>query len=805
MLLTDVTLDEARVLAWGARAAVAISSPFPGVLRVRSAPQSAATGYAHPELPEKRSFAVVGDYARPIASRREGDAILIETEGAALTLALNGGTWVFRDGEGRLLAESQSVTGSARSSFPADLYRSELRLAAPPGEAYLGFGEKVGPVDKRGMRFIFWNTDNFPPQPETDPLYVSIPFFLALRDGIAWGMFLDETWRSEVDIARADRSVLAWETTGPELDLYLIAGPRPEDVIRSYVELTGKPAMAPLWSLGAHQSRWGYENAETVRGVVRGYRAHGLPLDVVHLDIDYMDGYKVWTWDKSRYPDPVALAREVAENGVRLVTIVDPGIKLEPGYAVYDEALANDYLVRLERGGVLVGEVWPEPAVFPDLSRPEVQHWWGDQHEWALENGIAGIWNDMNEPACFSVRPGPGIPSPEGGKQLPGASAPLGATLPDEARHGARRHLEVHNVYALGMARAAFEGLSRGAPDRRPFVLTRAAFAGVQRYAAVWTGDFGSHWGHLEASLPMLAGLGVSGVPFVGADVGGFLRSSDGELCTRWTQAGIFYPFCRNHSAKGTAQQEPWRFGEPFLSIMRAALLLRYRLLPTLYTLMREAAETGMPVLRPVAFAAPGDRAALSAFDEVLFGPDLLVAPVVRPQQDKRLVYLPEGAWLPLPNLDASGAAAPLQGGRHIIAEAPLEVVPTYLRAGGALALTAPAMHTTTASWAELTWHVHAGDSVRASLYEDAGDGAGPSRVTRIEGGFTKDGKHFELVRRAEGDLPLARTSEVLCLYGPWDGLSPLAVRGARFTRADAGLLTLEVAADWDRIEIDLG
>ncbi|WP_437291293.1 glycoside hydrolase family 31 protein [Sorangium sp. So ce406] len=794
MHLSDASIGATHVLLWGDRAAVEIRCPGPGVLRVRHAPSAAVTGFTHPELPPKSSFAVVAEGALPLSARREGDTLHVSAEGASLEVSLASGTWTFRDGQGGVLARCEGVSGEVKPAFPVDEYRSRISLGAPEGEAYLGFGEKVGPLDKRGLRFTFWNTDAYPPHVESDPLYASIPFFVALRGGVAWGFFLDEPWRSEVDIALSDPGRITWESRGPELDVYLMTGPHPADVLRRYAAITGHPAMPPLWSLGAHQSRWGYETADDVRGVVRGYRARGLPLDAVHLDIDYMDAYRVWTWDRSRFPDPAGLARELAAEGVKLVTIVDPAIKADEGYAVFEEARAKDYLVRLSRGGTLVGEVWPDPAVFPDLTREEVQRWWGDLQRSFVDAGVAGIWNDMNEPACFSVQPDRGLPAPNGGRSS-GLGTIEGSTLPYDARHGARRHLEVHNVYGLGMSRAAHEGLARHAPARRPFVLTRAAFAGVQRYAAVWTGDFASNFTHLEASIPMLVGLGLSGVPFVGADIPGFAGRANGELLVRWMQAGLFYPLMRNHAARGRPAQEPWRFGEPFLDLARAVLERRYRLLPTLYTLMHEAAETGLPVLRPLSFAAPADAEALHAYDQFLFGDDLLVAPVVRPGQSKRLAYLPAGAWLDLANLERAGKVE--EGGRHVIADAPLDVVPVWLRAGGAVALTAPRMHTTSARWEEITWHVHAAAAVSGRLYEDEGDGHGASRLTRISGGL--DGGTFALERSVQGELPLAREVETLRVHGV---PAPRSVTGARSHRVAEGVVEIEVAADWQRIEL---
>jgi alpha-glucosidase len=796
MHFDDLSIEPTRVTFWGQSAALEVSSPLPGVLRLRHLPSLGPSAHTLREVPSKQSWAVLEHRERPLTVRREAlsQVAVVGTEELSLEVLTAEGSWRLRDAGGRELARCVGMSGESRPDYPVTRFRSRLTLDSPADEAWLGFGEKVGALDKRGMRFVFWNTDVLPHHPDTDPLYQSIPFSMGLREGIAWGFFLDESWRLEVDVAADDPSRVRWESSGPELDAYLIAGPMPADVVKRYTALTGRPPLPPLWSLGAQQSRWGYENAKDLRAVIQGYRKARLPLDCVYLDIDYMEGYKVWTWDRTRYPDPSGLAREAAAQGVRLVTIIDPGVKAEPGYRVYDEALADDLLVRNDRGSVLLGEVWPKPAVFPDFTREPVRQWWGQQHREFLEAGISGFWNDMNEPACFKLINAnesfavPGAPSVDVGRVE-------GPTLPYDARHGDKRHLEVHNVYALGMAQAAYEGMRQLAPERRPFLLTRAGFAGIQRYSAVWTGDNSSYWAHLELSVSMLLGLGLSGVSFAGVDVPGFLGRPNGEMLVRWTQLGAFYPLLRNHSAKGTPSQEPWRFGEPYLSLSRQWLEHRYRLLPTLYTLMHEASREGLPVMRPLFMYAPGDAEALRMDDAFFFGRDLLVAPVMRQNRTRRHVYLPEGRWLPFFNLAASGE--PTEGQQHALAQAPLDTVPLWLRAGGALALTEPALHTTSANWSRLTWHVHAAPRVEARLYEDEGDGYGASRETWLTG--TWEAGRFVLERTTEGALPLARTQETLCVNGLPE---PREVRGARQHSFAQGRLTLEVEGDWRRLEI---
>ncbi|WP_224365419.1 glycoside hydrolase family 31 protein [Hyalangium versicolor] len=796
MRLDDISLEPTRITFWGARSALEVRSPLPGVLRLRHIPALGPSVATLRELSQKESWAVVAQTDRPLSFRREeqGGIAVVGTEELSLEVNVTQGTWRLRDASGRELTRCEGFSGEQMPDYPVTRHRTRLSLYSPPDEAWLGFGEKVGALDKRGMRFVFWNTDVLPHHPDTDPLYQSIPVSLGLREGQAWGFFVDESWRMEVDVAVDDPTLVRWESAGPELDTYVIVGPQPADVVRRYTELTGRHPLPPLWSLGAQQSRWGYENVGDIRSVLRGYRARNLPLDCIYLDIDYMEGYKVWTWDRARYPDPAGLAREAAAQGVKLVTIIDPGVKAEPGYRVYDEALANDYLVRNDRGNVLYGEVWPKPAAFPDFTQESVRKWWGKLHREFLEAGVAGFWNDMNEPACFKLLNGQDTFSINTAQAVDLGKVE-GPTLPHDARHGDKRHLEVHNVYALGMAKAAFEGQRELAPERRPFVLTRAGFAGIQRYSAVWTGDNSSYWAHLELSIAMMLGLGLSGVAFTGADIPGFLGKANGEMLVRWSQLGTFYPMMRNHSGKGTPQQEPWRFGEPYLSHTRLWLENRYRLLPTLYTLMHEAAQEGLPAIRPLVMYAPGDADALRMDDEFFFGRDLLVAPVVRQSRTRRHAYLPEGRWLPFSNLAPSGKV--IEGRQHLLAEAGLDTVPMWLREGGALALTEPALHTTTANWSHLTWHIHAGPQVEGRLYEDAGDGYGASRITRLSG--AKQGDRFVLTRNTEGTLSPSRQKETLCVYGV---AAPREVIGAMKHRVVDGVLTVEMEAGWEKLEV---
>ncbi|MFN8510351.1 MAG: glycoside hydrolase family 31 protein [Deinococcaceae bacterium] len=686
------------VLSQG-RLVTEITRPLDGVWRIRISPLADGAGH----LREKQSFAIPTKMEHPLHS----DGYKISAGEDHIDCWAADRLSVVH--QGNEMVKILGCVTQMEPKYPRAQVRTVLRLSAREGEQYVGLGEKVGPLDKRGMGFTFWNTDVLPHHPDTDPLYQSIPFFLALGEEV-WGCFLDETTRSHIDVAQTHPDEIVWTIEGPEADLYLFSGPTPADVIQRYTELTGRTPLPPLWSLGAHQSRWGYEQESDVWSVIEGYRSRRLPLDVIHLDIDYMQAYKVFTIHPSRYPDMQRLSREALEQGVRLVTIVDPGIKKEEGYDVYDTAVREDFLVKTWRGDPLIGEVWPDPAVFPDFLQHSVRLWWGNLHRTFIESGISGFWNDMNEPSCFSIH-SPGVHT----------GSVQGKTLPDDALHGALRHLEVHNVYGLCMAMATFEGLRSITPEKRPFVLTRAGYAGIQRYSAVWTGDNSSYWDHLEMNLSLLLGLSISGVPFVGSDIGGFGGNATGELLVRWTQMGVFYPFMRNHSAAGTQPQEPWRFGEVWVEPIRLALELRYRLLPYLYRLMEIAEQTGAPPLRPMLWHYPKDATACGLSDQFMFGEDVLVAPVIRPKHRHRTVYFPSNGWIRIDTLEAGRTYSQ---GFHVV-NANLDQIPMFLRPGGILPLAEPSLHTQTAEWTDLTVWVNAQGTGSFSLLFDEGDGYG--------------------------------------------------------------------------------
>nr|WP_204122666.1 TIM-barrel domain-containing protein [Lacticaseibacillus mingshuiensis] len=537
----------------------------------------------------------------------------------------------------------------------------EVAFTLADDDHFYGLGDKTGFTDKRGYAWENWNSDDpTPHQEDLVRLYKSIPFVIGLHEDRAYGLFFPDTFPSRLDLGRESRDYFYYNAVAGRLDYYIFAGPAMPDVVGEYTWLTGTTPLPQKWTLGYQQSRWSYMNRQTVETVAAKMREYHLPFDAIHLDIDYMDGYRVFTTDPKRFPDFKQMVAQLGEDGVKVVTIIDPGVKQDPGYRVYDEGVAHGYFAKDAAGKLYVNRVWPGKSVFPDFGAPSVRKWWAHNTDFLTENGVSGIWNDMNEPASFD---GP---------------LPDDVALTDED-HGTTI-LELHNVYAHNMARATYAGM-KAKTGKRPFIITRAAFSGTQKFATVWTGDNRSTWALLRLVVPQLTNLGLSGFSFAGTDIGGFGESATPELLTRWIEAAIFSPLLRNHSAIGTPLQEPWVFGEPTLAIYRKMLELRYRLLDLLYDLFEAGTRTGLPVMRPLVLHYQDDATAQTINDEFLVGETLLAAPVVAPGVDHRMVYLPAGEWLDYWTGEA------YTGGDYYVVAAPLDHLPLFVKNNSILPL----------------------------------------------------------------------------------------------------------------------
>ena len=541
-------------------------------------------------------------------------------------------------------------------------------------DAIYGLGEKTGAFNRRGRNFILWNTDvlqpgvlaqnrlqEAEPLPGTstrfDPYYTSIPFFYHLRTSAhgAWfaGSFIDNGYKANFEFEASDYYRI--ELHGGQYTEYVFAGPSMKDVLEAYTFITGRISLPPIWALGHHQCRWyDYSEADVLR-IGQQYRERKIPCDVLWLDIEYMNGYRVFTWDEAKFPDLPGMLAKLKEHQLRLITIVDPGVKFEPGYAVFDQGRAKNLFCKTDAGNLYVGQVWPGRTAFPDFSKAEARTWWGELNANHVASGIAGIWNDMNEPATGRV-------------------APFQMRFDRDGEN--HPHERFHNQYGLLMAMATHEGLLAAEPSLRTFILSRAGFSGIQRYAAQWLGDNCAEWSHLAMSIPMTAGMGVSGQAFIGGDIPGFMQSPSGELAARWTQYGALTPFCRYHSERSESDKYPWSFGPGTERLARRALELRYRLLPYIYSAFVTASETGAPVQRPLVFDFAHDRQARETDDAYLFGEALLVAPVLTAGCTARHVYLPPGTWLDFYTGERH------VGGQFITASAPADRIPLFARGG---------------------------------------------------------------------------------------------------------------------------
>lgn len=584
-------------------------------------------------------------------------------------------------------------------------------------DSILGLGEKTLPFNHNGAKRRMWNTDilspnvdglidvspdhDSPQNPSSDrfdPYYISINFHYHLpasNPALAAASYIDCAYQLDYDFSNPNYYEIKGK--GGQLTEYIFAGPTIKQILSRFTELTGRMQAPPLWALGHHQCRWHRYQQDDIKALGDTYRSREIPCDTLWLDIDYMDGYRVFTWNREDFPDPDTMLQELRSKGFRMITIIDPGVKYDPGYPVFDEGTERNLFCKTENGQTYIGQVWPGRTAFPDFSKEETRQWWGRLNAEHVKSGLAGIWNDMNEPATGMV------PSAAMRFDRDGANWP---------------HERYHNQYAMLMAMGTVQGLREAMPDQRTFVLSRAGFAGIQRYAANWTGDNMPSWEHLAMSIPMNANLGISGQPFVGADLGGFAGHTSAELLIRWYQYGIMQPFMRNHVITTDQNRYPWSFGSEAEAIIKQYIELRYRLLPYLYSAFMHSAATGEPIQRPLAYEWQDDPIAIANTTEFMLGDHLLVAPVVTEGQTRRSLYLPKGNW----RCFYTGNA--YKGGRTIEVDAPLDHLPLFVRAGAMIPM-APVVQTTD-QWApeyiELRCFAPVSNStVSTQLHEDDG------------------------------------------------------------------------------------
>lgn len=572
-----------------------------------------------------------------------------------------------------------------------------------------GTGEVVGDLRRNGKEVNFWNTDNYGYMKEQGKqLYQSHPWVLGVRkDGSAYGIIADNTWKSSLTTNQQIKFV----SEGPAFRVIVIERANAKEVMKELAKLSGTMEMPPLWALGFQQCRYSYNPDSRVKEIIDTYRAKNIPCDVVWMDIDYMDQFKVFTYDPKQFPDPQGLQDYAHAKNFKTVYMIDPGVKVEDGYFVYDQGKASNYFVKMPDGTNYTGRVWPGDCNFPDYTRHEVRTWWSGLTSDFVKKGVDGLWNDMNEPAVFDSQT---------------------FTMDTEAVHWGDEnrdkgsHLRYHNVYGYNMIKASREGMLLAKPNNRPFVLSRDNFLGGHRYGATWTGDNMSTWDHFQMSIPMTLNLSLSGQPFNGPDMGGFGADADAELLAHWTATGIYFPFARNHAAKGTVDQEPWVFGQKVEDVCRTAIERRYRLMPYIYTLFQEATVNGMPVMRPAFMADDKDPALRGEQKVFMLGDDLMIIPRWAKADN---IHIPSGDWdvLQLEDKDDMYQA--------FVAQRPGSIVPM-----GNVAQSTVELDQNT-----LTLLVNPTEDGTATgvLYQDAGDGFGYRT-----GEYAK----YQLSAKTEGD-----------------------------------------------------
>ncbi|MDB4927472.1 glycoside hydrolase family 31 protein [Mucilaginibacter sp.] len=596
------------------------------------------------------SFAVIEKPLDKFTYQKLTDTIEVSTSALKLVINKNPLRFNFYTADGNALSGDDARFGTTWQAERVINYR---KLYAD--EKFIGLGEKAGDLNRRGCNYVNWNTDAAMHTITTDPLYKTFPFFIGLHSGLTYGLFFDNTHKSYFDFGATTDEQMSWfGADGGDMNYYFFGAQSIRNILEDYTWLTGRMEMPPLWSLGYQQCRWSYMSANEVLAIARKFREKNIPADVIYCDIDYMDGFKIFTWNKETFPDPKGMIAELKAINFRLVTIVDPGIKIDEEYAEYKEGVANNYFATYPNGELFTASVWPGRCHFPDFLNEEVREWWGVSFKALTGPGVEGFWNDMNEPAAW------------------------GQNMPWLVKFGEKFMPEIRNVYGMQMARATYNGTKRILNNKRPFILTRAAYAGTQRYSAVWTGDNAATDEHMLFGQRLVNSLGLTGMSLTGVDIGGFMGNPTPELMVRWNSLGVYTPMFRNHAAKGMVMREPWQWGEENEQVIKKDIEQRYKLLPYIYSGFYQSAQTGLPLSRTLAIDYTADE---NIFDvkyqnQFLFGDSILVAPVISTAETVD-VYLPAGDWYRLSSDEK------YTGKQVINVQCPLTDLPVFVKAGG--------------------------------------------------------------------------------------------------------------------------
>lgn len=597
---------------------------------------------------------VVGDLGKGEFIVEEDSNFLVIKGKKVLTFVDKNTTEIsFRDLEGNIINEDFQPSFKDEKG---NVYISKVNDCL----AYYGLGEKGGDLNKKGCYTENFNTDD----PETDDdsvtYYKTIPFYVALKEEATYGIFFDNSFRSYFDMGKEMGDRIFFGAIGGQIQYYFIPGENIKEVVKNYTALTGRMEMPPLWSLGYQQCRFSYFSQEEVRELVKTFEEKDIPLDVVYLDIDYMDGFRVMTFKTPNFDDAAGLISDLKEKGIRTITIIDPGVKVDEEYPVFKRGKEGNHFTKKLDGEIFIGAVWPGDSAFPDFSNNDCREWWKSElKKFISEHGMDGIWNDMNEPCVFN----------NDHKTM------LESCL-HNSDNGVIEHKEFHNRYGFEMSRCSKEAQEELHPNEREFSMTRATYAGGQRYSSVWTGDNMSLWSQMRMSISMNANLGISGFSFVGNDVSGFGLDSSEELFIRWMEMGPFIPIFRNHSNMYTRRQEPWAFGPRAEKIAKKSIELRYELLPYIYDLYYISHKEGLPIFRPMIMEYEKDMNLLNIREQFMLGENMLVAPVLYEGERSKTIYLPKGIWFNYFTMEK------LQGGKWYKLPCELDEILVFVKEG---------------------------------------------------------------------------------------------------------------------------
>jgi len=704
------------------------------------------------------SFAVIQKPSENLNYSESADELVLTTSALTLRITKSPLRFNFCTADGKALSGDDPRFGVNWQGTRVVNYRKLYK-----DEKFIGLGEKTGDLNRRGSSYVNWNTDAPDHNPKSDPLYETFPFFVGLHNGLTYGLFFDNTHKSYFDFGATTDDTMSWfGADAGDMNYYFFGAQSVAQIIEDYTWLTGRMEMPPLWSLGYQQCRWSYASAAEVLDIAENFRKDKIPADVMYCDIDYMDHYKIFTWNKETFPDPKGMIDKLKAMNFHLVTIVDPGIKVEQGYKQYDEGVANNYFATYPNGEKFIGSVWPGQCHFPDFFRDDVRKWWGASFTALTKPGVEGYWNDMNEPAAW------------------------GQDIPWMVKFGNYYMPEIRNAYGMQMARATYEGTKKILGNKRPFVLTRAAYAGTQRYSAVWTGDNSAYDAHMLLGQRMVNSLGITGMSLVGVDIGGFTGDPTPELMVRWNSLGVYTPMFRNHAAKGTKYREPWRWGKENEAIIKKDIEQRYRLLPYIYSSYYQSHQKGIPVSRTLAINYTQDT---TIFDtkyqnQFLFGDAIMVAPVesTRFTED---VYLPEGEWYRLSTDEK------FEGRKAINAKSPLTDLPVFIKAGAIIPMQNVIQSTNEKGDGILELNVWYGKDANSFVYyEDDGSSYDYQKGVYYKREISFDpAKKWISLSAAEGSFTSKYNKIKLMLHGFGSNIKNLKINGKKLVLSNNAVM----------------